>query len=208
MLPTVADELRRLVHSAGVTCIVSSWISDCIDTGHIIGMGPSHCPPSPKPLSQHAQLLPTVPPQNQPPQQQTSSSGTPSGESNSATTTTTPSTSNPEPSSSHVGTLRPDLSAATSTAAPTKRGNSQPVAPVDQSYEEGESEIDELDPLTPSVSPNKKRRGKAYSNDDIASMQAHYFEQMALSPRPPLTGIWESFAILVSYISDYVISTL
>lgn len=196
--------MQRLTKSAGVIPILSSWISDCIEAGHIIGIGPSHCPPSPEPsVVQHRpQLSSSGAVQSN---SQLSNPGSLHSNADESTATSTSSPSPPIAETSHSSTItqadHPDNAGAAPAGASEKHDSSSAATTAaDQTVEEGESEVDELDPLTPSVSPLKKRRGKAYSNEDIGNMQRHYFEQMALTPRPPLTGIWESFAIMVSYL--------
>jgi hypothetical protein len=167
--PNVGEDIRRLVYSAGVLPLVPTWVSDCIDADEIVAVAPIHHPSKSR------------------------SSGSLSDDSTPGEVAVPGSSHRPAQSNGHATSMV--ISDTPKTTTPFVVG-----APADQSYDfdEGESEIDELDPATPATSPNKKRRGKAYSKDDIKAMQDHYFSQMALNPRPPLTGIWDKFANMVS----------
>lgn len=167
----VSDELQRTVSSVGIPCVVSSWVTQSIEAAHAL------------PTNGH-QPSPVTPAIAVPPvsilQKESSSV---SGESTAVD------------SPVHAGSRY--LTTSDEVAPKSSNSNEFPNDP-NSDANAGESEIDELDQSVTVDSPNRRRRGKAYSQEDIAAMQVHYRQQMELNPKPSHSAIWETFAYSVS----------
>ena len=165
--PIMSEELQRVVNSAGIPCVVPSWVTQSIEAGRMLSIA-GFAPSPPRPVV-------AVPPVSTLQKESSSVSGE----------------STAVESPANVGSLRPAINGDLSTSS-----NDSPNDPASD-VNGGESEIDELDQSVTADSPNRRRRGKAYSQDDIIAMQNHFRQQMELSPRPSHSAIWETFALTV-----------
>ncbi|KAF8308911.1 hypothetical protein DL93DRAFT_1810422 [Clavulina sp. PMI_390] len=169
--PTYSDDLRRTIASLGIPSIMASWIPQSIEAGHMLPASPF--------LPSTLSPAPSNPPVSTLQMQQKEAPSV-SGES---TAVDSPAHQGARVSSIHIN------------GGPSNHSSEHsPVIPDDDA---GESEIDELDQSLPVDSPNRKKRGKAYTAQDIADMRAHYRAQMELNPRPSHSAIWETFAYSV-----------
>lgn len=166
----MSEDLQRIVSPVGIPCVVPSWISQSLERGTIL---PTN---SYQPSGVAAALA--VPPVSTLQKESSSVSGE-------STVVESP---------AHMDSRRPTANGETS---PNSNGS-----PTEPNFEAnaGESEIDELDQSIPVDSPNRRRRGKAYSQEDIAAMQNHYRQQMELTPKPSHSAIWDAFAQSVSHL--------
>jgi hypothetical protein len=163
----MSEELQRIVNSAGIPCVIPSWVTQSIEANSILQIS-GFQPSLPRPVV-------AVPPVSTLQKESSSVSGE----------------STAVESPANAGSLRPAINGDISTSS-----NDSPTDPASDANA-GESEIDELDQSVTVDSPNRRRRGKAYSQEDIIAMQNHFRQQMELSPRPSHSAIWENFALTV-----------
>lgn len=165
----MSDELQRTVSSVGIPCVVSSWIPQSIEAKRMLPTNGHQPALAPQTVA--------VPPVSTLPKESSSVSGESTAVESPMHAGSRHLTTNGEPSTnSHESPMDPNLDANA-----------------------GESEVDELDQSVAVDSPNRRRRGKAYSQDDITAMQNHFRQQMALNPKPSHSAIWETFAYAVRH---------
>lgn len=177
--PVVSEDIHRAASQVGVPTIVASWVTQSLEVGQLL---PTHQPA----LAVEREVPPVS-------TLQTKESSV-SGDSTTAV-------ESPIHANANAAAALPPPPRPFTTAANTNGDSSLSLPPMHDSPSEGpnagESEIDELDAPAAADSPNRRRRGKAYSQEDIRAMQEHFRAQMELNPKPSHSAIWEIFAYSV-----------